>query len=584
MKILKLLKQLFISLYFSIKRFPISIACATSATIIFIILFNNQQDISNNTREVLTRIGMILVLGVPISLCIKLFFEKKEVARIKTISLIYLIGAIGLLFYYLFLLKEFEMVSITRYIAVNTAFYLSFLFIPYFYKKNDFELYVIKLLTRFFVTAFYSLILFGGISAILFTINKLLGVEIQGKIYIDIWMAIVGVFAVCFFLAGIPSYSHGFDSSDYSKLLKVLLLYIVIPLIIAYTIILYIYFAKVIITFKWPMGMVGNLVLWYGVICVVVFFFISPLCDSTNWVRRFIFWLSKIIIPLIIMMFVSIGIRVKAYGITENRYYVIVLGLWVLGIMIYQTFVKSRRNIILPISLSVIAILSVFGPWSSYAVSENSQNSRFEHLLIKNYMLINNRIVKPSKTVSDEDEMEISQILGYFSNSHKLSDVKYLPPNFNINKMEDVFGFPNNYSRYGNQGVKYFNYNLAVKNMPISIEGYDYLFNINNYEPTANQSDNVPQVNYKSESSELSVILKGKEVYKNLVLSFVKQIYKKHGAINNSDLALKELTFVDENDRVKIKLIIQNVGGQEDKSTGGVLVNSINFYVLLKIK
>ena len=102
------------------------------------------------------------------------------------------------------------------------------------------------------------------------------------------------------------------------------MLYIVIPLIAIYSAILYAYFLKIIITRSWPQGLVSHLVLWYSVLSVAVIFFITPILDRNRWAYRFKFWFSKLILPILIMMFISIGIRVKAYGITENRYFILV--------------------------------------------------------------------------------------------------------------------------------------------------------------------------------------------------------------------------------------------------------------------
>ena len=69
--------------------------------------------------------------------------------------------------------------------------------------------------------------------------------------------------------------------------------------------------------------------------------FITPILDKNKWAYRFKHWFPKFILPILIMMFISIGIRIRQYGVTENRYFVIILGLWVLGIMLYFTFTKN---------------------------------------------------------------------------------------------------------------------------------------------------------------------------------------------------------------------------------------------------
>ena len=231
-----------------------------------------------STLDMLRRIAMVFALGIPLSLCIKHVFERSREVKKAVTAIVYPTGAVLLALYYFLLLPDFKMVSVTRYIAVSAALYAIFVFLPYFYKREHFELYVIKLFIRFLVTALYSGVLFAGMSAILFTIDKLLQIHVDEKMYYYVWLVIAGIFAPGFFLAGIPSFSQQLEREDYSKLLRILLLYIVMPLITAYTTILYIYFAKIIIiTLQWPEGLVAHLVLWYSVISAAVIFLTSPL-------------------------------------------------------------------------------------------------------------------------------------------------------------------------------------------------------------------------------------------------------------------------------------------------------------------
>lgn len=584
MKIFKLLKNLLIGLYLSIKRFPVSIGLATAVSILGMIVFHNHNELSGDTRDILNRISMVLALGIPISLSLKLIFERKADIPKSIKILAYAAGGIFLVLYYLFLLNDFRMVSISRYVALTLAFYLAAMVTSYFIGRAGFELYVIKLFTRFFVTGLYSVILFGGIAAILFTIDKLLGVNIDEKLYMDIWISVVGIFAPCFFLAGVPQHDQEFETADYAKFLKVLLLYIIIPLIIAYTTILYIYFAKLLITFIWPIGMVANLVLWYGVITAVVFFFIAPLTKELRWVRLFVFWLSKIILPLLLMMFVSVGIRVKAYGITENRYYVIVLGLWVLGVMIYLSLSKMKRSIILPVSLAVIATLAVVGPWSSFSISKYSQSGRLENLLVKNQLLENNKIVKAGKDVSKADKGEISAILGYFSSNHDFKDIQYLPKNFSMDKMEEVFGFPSTYYSYNGRDTRYFYYNSFSVNEPVDIRGYDYLFMGRNYDTAPKARGEKLKVKYDYQSTVIHITLDDKEVYRKNASDFAKELYKKYGYKDKNDMDPVDATFIDENQQIRVKFVFQSLGGEVNTPTDEVKINGVEFYTLVSLK
>ncbi len=581
MKIANMLKSIITSLYESLKRFPAAIVLSASAVILLMVLNHNNQYFTGDTEELIVRIVMTLALGIPLTLCTRLIFERKGDMGLFRQIVVYLAEALGLALYFTFFLKDMSMASVTRYIGINLSLYLAFVFIPYFYGRDDFELYVIKLLTRFFVTVIYSVVLFLGMVAILFTIDKLLEIRVDEKLYLDMWLGVVGIFAVSFFLAGVPSYKEQFELHDYPKLLKVLLLYIVMPIVSVYTAILYAYFAKIIITLQWPVGLVAHLVLWYSVICAVIIFLISPLREDNKWTRTFIFLLPKLILPLIIMMFFSIGIRVKAYGITENRYYVIALGLWALGVMIYSNRKGERKNIILLVSLSLIAFLSVVGPWSSYPISRFSQNQRLEGILMRNGMLSGGSIVKTDKAVSKVDKKEISQILGYFSNNHTLDAVKYLPEGFKMSQMDDVFGFPNaEYSSDNNR--HYFSYNSDMRNNPVDIEGYSYMLPMDNHRASWKISDYDIEIKYDDNTQEIKISTSGRQIYNKSLQGFVEQLHRKHIEDRKTDAATDEMTLIDEKENIRVKLIFNHINGFEDFE--GIKVNSMEFFLLIHLK
>ncbi|MDF2673791.1 MAG: hypothetical protein K0R09_2056, partial [Clostridiales bacterium] len=526
----------------------------------------------------------VLALGVPVSLSIKFVFERFD--RIKNLSriLIYILSTLLLIAYYFLLLPDFNLVPMTRYIALSIAFYFAALLIPYFYERTNFELYVIKLILRFFTTLIFSIVLQLGISAILLTIDSLLGIQVYSNLYLYIWFIICGIFAPTFFLAGVPPNNLELEVEDYPKILKILLLYIVIPLISVYTLILYLYFAKVLITYKWPVGLVGHLVLWYSVISIFVIFLVYPLIAESKWVKNFIFWFPKLILPLIIMMFVSVGIRVSAYGITENRYFVLALGLWALGIMLYWSIARKNRNIVLPLSLAVIVFLSVIGPWSAYSTSIFSQNNRFKGILSKYNMIKDNTIIKPSSTIKAEDEKEINAILKYFNNSHSLMNVKYLPKDFKLTEVKNLFGFEYKDDYYGPQDNVYFSYSLNFVSSPHNISGFDYLFNFRYPGNTQNQSNQKIKAEFNRESQEFMMNYNGIEIYKRSLSDFAEELYEKYGTTSDKTITSEEMTFVDENKDVKIKFLFINIYGNRNTAENKTTIENMEFDVLVDIK
>lgn len=567
-----------------LKRFTVTIFMSTAVAIMLIIISELQPINSQSLRDNLNRITMIFAIGIPLSLCLKVFYEREERENRGKLIIYYLAGAALLLLYYFLLLNNLNFVSITRYVGLSFALYLTFLVIPYVPRKEQFEMYIIKVLIGFFTTAIYAIVLFLGLSAILFTVDRLLGVNIKEQMYYYTWLVVVFIFAPAYFLAGIPKKNQLIETEGYPKLLRILLLYIVMPLLSVYTTILYIYFAKIIITRQWPVGLVSHLVLWYSVIVAIVLFFITPIKDEISWSNKFFLWLPRVIIPILITMFVSMGIRIKAYGITENRYYVIVLGLWVSAVMIYFILSKKFRNIFIPVTLSLIAIISVLGPLSSYSISKFSQNNRLKKILVENAMLKDGKLEKAPSTISKEHKVEISSILQYFRNSHSLEEARYVPENFRIEDMDKVFGFTYESPRPGG-GEDYFYFTRSNSNMAISIKDYDYLLDARSfYDKSLDNSSDIGII-YDYESSIVKISYKGEVVSESDLTIFTNNLIEKYGAnAKENILSREEMTLIEENNKVKVKYIFTHISGSKNPSTGNIQGKDFEFYMLVKFK
>ncbi|MBU5292513.1 DUF4153 domain-containing protein [Anaerosalibacter bizertensis] len=582
-KLKNFLKDSVKSIYESTKRFPITIGVCILLVIMLIITNENQSNLSKEAFEIIQRINMIISLGIPLSLCFKLIFEKKDMKKLNEVF-IYILGIGALVLYYFYLLNDFKDTSIIRYIGLSIFLYLGFLYIPWLGNKKHYENYIIKVLGNFFLTVIYAVVIYFGFSAIIFTIDKLFSINIEWKIYYYMALIVFIVLMPSMFLAKIPYNNHDFSKVDYPKALKVLLLYIVIPLITIYTTILYAYFIKIIVTRNWPEGLVSHLVLWYSVITVGVVFFIHPLVDKNKLAKVFTFWIPKIIIPIIFMMFVSIGIRIREYGITENRYFVLVLGIWVLGIMIYFSAARKMKNIIIPISLSIIVLNAVFGPLSSFSISKYSQNKRFEEILVKNNMLYKGKIVKPKAKLPEKDKIEMSMILSYFKDKHSLNNVKYLPNNFETDDMTEVFGFPYTFAENG-YGKKYHYFASDKLEKTIEIKDYDYLVSINDL---INSRVEI-KISEKINCTVYNHVLKIKDgediIYEKNIEEFIKIIFNKYNnELDNSEINIEDMTFEDENEKVKIKFIFNNIS--LESSGEGLIenINDIGLDIVLKIK
>ncbi|HSQ88255.1 DUF4153 domain-containing protein, partial [Romboutsia sp.] len=520
-----------------------------------------------------------------LSLAIDVFFEGNTNIKKYTQILSYVGIAILLIVYYLLFLRNVEMESMTRYVAYTIAFYLLFSIIPYFRRKKNYELYVIKLCTRFIITYLYSAILYAGLAAILATINLLFDADISGKFFADMAFIVGGIFAPAFFLADVPRRGEEASFESYPKVLSVLLQFIILPLLSIYTIILYSYFGKLIVTRHLPQGVIGNLVLWYSIVSTIVLFLIYPLRKVSPWIRTFITIFPKAIVPLLTMLFVAIGIRVNAYGIKESRYFVLVVGTWVTWVMIYYAVKKDVTNIFLSTSLAIIAFLSVTGPWSAYSISQISQNKRFDQI-VRQYEMIDKTgsIKSPKKEFVESDKKKVSGIIIYFNQYHDLKNIKYLPKNFETSDMKSLFGFDlidEGRGFYGNG--EYFDHYLDRERNLIDIKDFDYFAEYEIYDPEKFQQVNGDYtITCDNNKKEIFIKYKGQIIYRNELEKLVAEIHHKNRG-NNSPKE-EEMTFKDENQDIKIQIVFKNINGSENKHTDEVNVEGMSFYTFIKFK
>ena len=344
MKLIQTIKQQLKGLSTSISRFPVS-------TLLSFILFTllvmlNERSIDGSNTDVLEKMAIVTTLGFFLSVSLTQILERIK-TKLPKIPVV-LAGTLGFMaIYYFFFLKEINNVTMIR-----SGGTLVFLIITVFYtlkKKDDtdYERYVMKIFSGFFITFLYAGVLFLGIAFIIFTVNALFDANIDGKWYLYSFYASTFIFGSPLLLSKLPEKDEMVADTPYSKVFRALLLYIVIPLIIIYTVILYVYFVQILVTQEWPRGLVSNLVLWYAAFSVGVIFFIYPIVEEAPIARLFKTWFPRAIIPILVMMFVSIGLRINQYGFTESRYYVVLLGLFVLGSMVYFSIIKKSTILFL---------------------------------------------------------------------------------------------------------------------------------------------------------------------------------------------------------------------------------------------
>lgn len=504
------------------KRFPFTIISATLATAFLILsTFDEYAEAYNNK---MMSLGLVFVFGIFLYAFIKLFneglrnyYDLKNLKNNNLFKILSYVITIPILYgVYELVYQENKVLSLYDnnfiYFALIAALVVGTSFVGKFNYHKDFVVYVAKILRAFIISNIYSFIVFVGISGIIFALNSLFKFNFPSSVYLRVAIVSFILFNVVTFFSDFPKVRDSFTDYKYPKAFKILLVYIITPIVFIYTLVLLAYFVKILVLWQIPNNLIVNLVIWFANFSVVYLFFLSRV-NSIKIINNFKIVFPFTLFPLLGMMFFAIYLRIQEYGMTENRYIVIAAGVWILLSLIYYIFYRDNSNISIPIFLSVIILITGLGPASATSLSIRSQNSRFEKLLKDNKMIAGEEI-KPNINIGTEAKNQIVDIVSYMVRTDRVDKLSYMPKDFKLNEdsFTKLFGFSNIIENKNYLGYSY------TDNLPkdselgfdIDIEGYKHLIYVYSLD------DVVTSGNYKFEKDkkEIKIYKKSKSDYK----------------------------------------------------------------------
>jgi hypothetical protein len=270
--------------------------------------------------------------------------------------------------------------------------------------------------------------LYGGLAGALLALDQLLGFEIKEIYYGRVWFYMAGLGSVWMFLAHIPNRVEETVETGYPKGLQVFAQYILMPLVLIYLVILYIYGIKIAIAGTLPIGWVSNLILAFSVVGMLALLLLHPLSESeeNKWVNRFTRGFYLALIPLLVLLFIAALTRINAYGFTELRYALLALAIWLSGITLYMLLTRNKKIRAIPLSLFFTVLWVFFVPgFNLHDISKNSQTERLQLLLKSNKMWSdNNKLLAPQGALPDSISAEMYNISEYLSTQHGITGME----------------------------------------------------------------------------------------------------------------------------------------------------------------
>jgi hypothetical protein len=488
------------------RRFPMALICAILAAALMMHLVDDNAGFKENIPMYYILqtlwLGMISFVGLSV-------FTQRYTMRTSTVILLN-VAVVALMVYFFYAQPEsYTVKSVSRFIILVIGAHLGVSFAPFLVNTevNGFWQYNKSLFLRFLTSAIYSAVFYIGLSIALLAIKELFNIDFGDKVYIDLFITVAVVMNTWFFIAGIPSRIIALEQvREYPKGLRIFTQYVLLPLVVIYLIILYFYEAKILFTLVWPRGIVSYLIIGFSTLGILALLLVWPLRDDAEhtWIRTFTKRFFLAIFPLIVLLIMAIGRRVMEYGVTENRYFLIVLSLWLFIVALYFLFSRRKNIKFVPLSLFFAALLSGFGPWNAFQVSSLSQHSRLEKIFQKNKMIVNGKATKSKKAIAKADQKEIASIVEYMIDVHGVESIQDLftqdllksttaKKNEYVNKTDNVLALIGLESGIEIAAIDDTedDYDFScTRTEGMTIAGYDYMLPLSIYPQTSSYIDN----------------------------------------------------------------------------------------------
>lgn len=360
----------------SVGRFPLTVAFAVVLTVVGIVL--NHVPSNAVGQNVQFFLYWFLITGVMLSLGLSLLGEERPF-RIPSIAAYVLWAGIWVL-----MSRYQDVMNRQPYVLIFAALLvlavISVIVLPFIGRKEDMPMWNFSLTIgcTAAVALLVALVLWGGLSLLLLSFEKLFGLNVDSNLYEDLACFSFFLVAPMLVLQGVPSGrdKHNAAPAVMPAFLRGAVRYLFIPLVSLYFITLYCYAVKIIANWTLPDGWVSYLVSASMLLVVLLQLAVRPYMHGQTFggfaVRLVCVWMPRLMLPLLVLMSVGIVRRVSDYGITVSRAYLIAFNIWCYVACIILWLRNDNRIMWLAVTPVILfIILSVFPVNVSSAVRDS---------------------------------------------------------------------------------------------------------------------------------------------------------------------------------------------------------------------
>lgn len=450
-----------------------------------------------------------------------------------------------------------------------------------------------QMLLRLAIAGLGAAIIGGWIAASLASLEYLFDVVISSTSYADVWIIVRSLFGTAIRL------THLHDNPQersYNKIFRFFALYIFLPLAVLYALILFAYGLKILISGAWPRGMIVRMVIGYTAFGMIGYLLSYPLRKDSKRLGKVHNWYFISSLLFVILLFVAIWMRIDQYGLTAQRYLVVMIGIRIVIISWFSLFKPSKSLSVIIVAFILCLMISTFGPQSATELPQKMQYNNLVALLQTNNLLQDGHILaRPIRIGTGEylsgDLDEIYRSASYLATEEGTSIFKplYAGTGFDqlsgtdrrlaADKFMSSLGVDNIFINRINQPYddnQYFSFysDPSSLNAPISLSDYTLFIIINSNQ--SYKSLTWSMVEFERSDKSKITLPTAQKVYTIDLHDHLAQIQQ--AALLQSKWWPSKALEIDTDD---YKLIITEISWQQNEN-GEVIISNYNWFVFLK--
>ncbi len=586
----------------SFRRFPLTLTWAIVGSF-FVITVLNADD--NKLFDAYLNMLLTLILGISWLISAQFFTEQfKKPKKLRWVKLL----TLALLVLLYVSLPPYNQdygneVPYIRYGLYLFAGHLAILCAPFFMTWHDgtYFNYLKNILIALARSILFSGVLYLGLVFAVLAMEFLFDLDFNDALYAQLFVFCLGIVNTWVYLSDFPKNIQFDLKINFNTATSVFVKFILIPLAALYILILYAYAVKIIIRWELPEGSVSYLIVALSALLFIIQFILHPVRHThksalIKGFSPFCFWL---LLPLLPLLYIAIFRRVADYGITENRYFLILLACFITGAAIYLLFSRKKQLRYLPIALIILIFFASVGPWGAFSVSENSQLAQMKHLVNAfprdgNVRQDENQKTRGATNITHEQASRLGSITQYLFDRGKLSEAEAFlgyDPTSEF-KFENGYGISDSIIKKMGITVQeaaadysndlYFNYS-AAQTEAVSVAEYDVMKEVY----LSNAKDNRTEIydgfmiGYNSANQNFNIEKEGQSKME-IPLKELTGNLKDFGNTSYTTVPDSDLRIASENENLKIALVFKNI--YFHRSNGGTELLNCQLFILIKIK